>query len=180
MPDHRGRIQLTFCLDNPEERAAFALLQEAPQRGKTKFVVRCLLAQQENKEEQIAQRVVEKLSALFEKGKLPFATVQRKRGRPPKKEIKPTAEEGNAPKPKRQKPARVQRTKEDIPSKPSGISIVPSVSISPPSSSPTQIEQEAFSTVAFKTKEPEQSNQKGFELDDSILKSMENFINFSG
>jgi len=86
MTDTRGRVQLQFRLDNPNERAAFDAIQSAPQRGKTEFVTNCILACQSPKEERIAELVAEKVLALLVKGQpTPMPTEKRKRGRPPKR-----------------------------------------------------------------------------------------------
>jgi len=79
----RGRIQLTFRLDKPLERAAYETIQSLPRKNKAEFIANCISECKRN--DGLAECVAKKIyEMLFENKSSVTAPVKRKRGRPPK------------------------------------------------------------------------------------------------
>lgn len=170
MSEIYGRVQLLFRLDNPEERAAFELIQSAPRR-KSCFVKDCVLACRDG--EHMAEKIAEKTAEILAaKQMLSSPSAPRKRGRPaktsPDKKPSPKETEDKTVSPTENTPCTAKKE--------SGQDFVP-----PKTAKGIPVPKQRTERAAVQRQEyrPEESEQNADEitLDEDILRSMENFIN---
>ncbi len=168
MSDERRRIQVTFRLDNPDEKIAFEMIQSAPTKKRSRFITDSILSYRN--ENALAERIAEKLLEKFsEKQVLPVAAVKRKRGRPPKQIQECTIKKTSTC--KAQKKIKCEEVEHisgerNIEKKSTSITV------------DFNSEQDTASEVKPEEKQEIGSASDDLMLDDDMLRSMESFINF--